>query len=911
MRHFWLFFALISLVLAVGCSRGEFDGDEIDYQDGFDYLENDEEGDGPVVAFEPDAEPIPRIPFPNDISTSIDPATPTGLRINLPEDAPTELERSLRENLNQLDGFCTFCNLRVTFDGPVDIYSVTANNVFAVNVEVNSPHYGEIVEFDLGRGYFPPELESPDAFYPNDPNGDSNNQLFADSNRENHYEDETNTLLLRPMVPLRQQSRYVVLLSKRVKGENGEPVQPPKSFAWRTFPTQIEDVDRAARILHEKAGLDFEDIAFAWRFTTLSVTQPLERIRAGLWGDGVFSYLSEEITPQIDEIHHFSTELDHDGNEWIMAASTLDNLLDLIDKFIGGAQGVPLEMFATFEYVDYLISGTYTTPLFLDTDDRIWNVDWLSGEAEYGYEEVPFYIAVPKPCAENGYAQPPYPVAFFLHANIRNRLDIIAICNALAARGIASFSIDAAEHGPETYLSAAKDLLEGVTSPPPEGILSIGVEAICKLIIKLFYPSWDVSDLSVEELVELVFTETWLGAAMHGRTYDYNNDGFLESGMSFFSASIFRSRDIIRQTQVDLFNATRIVKMFGTDFDNDGSIGLYEGDFNMDGVLDVGGPDNPIYFVGMSLGSLMGSGFVALEPYIQTAVLNVPGGGLTDILQRTTIKNVVEPIRAELTGPVVVGRPDSVPGRVALTINKEPITNKFATVGLHAGARAVLTNQANGESDWATMDGEGNFSIAVPCDFYDLVLLEIVGESGDVLDRVEWVSPYRGLGVSRNTPKAREFIDNAQWGIDGGDPVSFAQYFANPRPGNTRKNVLMQFCNPDNRVPLAGGIRLADAAGIIDEEHQENLLTLGILDWEEDFTTAEMNFPYESTSGSGWRLYPAHNHEFMLAPQDSENSIMFSFISKNQAAIFLDTNGALIVDDFRALCPDEFYVEGY
>ncbi|MHA1569884.1 MAG: carboxypeptidase-like regulatory domain-containing protein [Alphaproteobacteria bacterium] len=911
MRKRWIVILPLFFLLLFGCTRGDWDGEETDFDEDYGYLENDEEGNGPFVCFEPEAEPIQKIPFPNDVSTSIDPTTPTGLRINLPVEGATSLERDFRKNLNKLDGFCTFCTIRVTFDRPVDLTTITENTVYGVNVQEGSPFYGEIVEFDLGRGYFPVELKSPDAFYPNDPNADSNNQLFADDNRERHYEDETNTLLLRPMVPLHQQSRYVIILTKGMKGENGEIVQPPRDFAWRTFPNQLADVDAAARVLHEQKNFNIGDVAFAWRFTTMSVTQPLERIRAGLWGEGLFDYLAEEIPPQINEIHHFSTELDNDNSEWIMNAATLDNLLDTVDALIGGAGGVPLSMFATFEYVDYLVSGTYLTPLFLDTDDRVWNVDWLTGEAEYGFEEVPFYIAVPKPCEANGFAQPPYPIAFFLHANIRNRLDIIAICNALAARGIASFSIDAAEHGPETYLTAVKELLEGVTSPPPEGILSIGVEAICKLIIKLFYPSVDTSQMSVEELVDYVFTETWLGAAMHGRTYDYNEDGFLESGMSFFSANIMRSRDITRQTQVDLFNATRIVKLFGTDFDGNGHLGLYEGDFNEDGVLDVGGPDNPIYFVGMSLGSLMGSGFVALEPYVETAVLNVPGGGLTDILQRTRIPNVVQPIRAELTGPAVVGRPDPVPGRVALTINRELVTSKFATIGLQPGARVVLTNRSNGETEWTTMDAEGNFSLAVPADFYDLLELEVVSEDGDVLERLEWVSRYRGLGVSRNTPRAREFIDNAQWGIDGADPISFVEYFAHPRPGNTRKNILMQFCNPDDRVPVAGGIRLADAAGLIDETHQENLLTLGVLDWAEGFTTAQMNFPYESAAGSGWRLFPAYNHEFMLAPQDAENSIMFSFISKNQAAIFLDSDGQLIVDDFRALCPDEFYVEGY
>ena len=902
-----LMLGFVLSLIVFGCVRGDFQGEAPqDYDD----LKNDG-GDGPYVMFEPSADPVPLMPFPNDMATSIDPSTPTGVRVNLDEEGDTQLEISNRHYLNQLDGFGTFTNLRVAFDRSLDLTTISDQTVFAVNVTEGSRYYGELVKFDLARGYFPIDLKSPEAFYPNDPHAASSNQLFADGNRIYDYEDETNILLLRPMHPLRQQSRYVVVLTKGLKGEDGEPVQPPLNFEWKTFPTQIDDVDRAADVLEKKAGVNAKDIAFGWRFTTLSITQPLEKIRAGLYGQGQFSYLADEFPAQIHEIHHFSAEIDHDGNDYIMPGKTLDDLIDFVDLLIGEAQGVPINLFASFHNVDYILSGSYTTPLFLGTDDRIWHMDWQTGQAEYGEEQVPFYICVPKPNAANGYAQPPYPIAMFQHANIRNRLDIIAIADALAAQGIASFAIDAAEHGPETYLTAVQQLLLGLTSPPPDGLLSMGVEAICKLIIKIFYPSWDVSNLSPDELVQLIFDQTWLGAAMHGRSYDYNHDGLLESGMSFFSANIFRTRDITRQTQVDLFLATKILKSLGTDFDGDGLLSMYEGDFNQDGVLDVGGPGNEVYFIGMSLGSLMGSGFVALEPELHTAVFNVPGGGLTDILQRTQIPNVIEPIRAELVGPVLIGRPDAVPGRVALTVNKEPAQNKFASIGVYPGAKVVLTNYANGVDSSTTMDDEGNFAVVVPADEGDLLELQVVSDQGDILERVEWASRYYGLGVERNTPKARDFVDNAQWAVDGADPVNFAPFFLDPRPGVGVKNFLMQYCNPDDRIPNAPGLRFADVAGIMDQPHLEHLLDLGVLDWAEGFTTAEMNFPYQSNTQYGWRLWPANNHEFLLAPQGEPNAIMFSFVSKNQAAIFFKTNGQVIVDDFEALVPPEWYVEGY
>jgi len=209
------------------------------------------------------------------------------------------------------------------------------------------------------------------------------------------------------------------------------------------------------------------------------------------------------------------------------------------------------------------------------------------------------------------------------------------------------------------------------------------------------------------------------------------------------------------------------------------------------------------------------------------------------------------------------------------------------------------------------MDEEGYFHLAVPCDKGDLLELRVVSSDGELLETLSWPSEFFGFGIGRNTPKGRDFIDNAQWVVDGCDPINFADFFAHPRPGNGPKNVLMQFCNPDDRVPLSNGIRLADAAGIISAARQEYLLDLGLLEWAEGFTLSEMSKPYESVTGSGWRIFPANNHEFLLAPQGEENALMFSWFSRAQAAIFFKTNGAVIADDIRSLVPEDLYVEGY
>ena len=60
------------------------------------------EGTGPMVHIDWDAEPLPEIPFPNDLATRPDPTSVTGLRVNISEVAPTHTEQEARQKLNEL-----------------------------------------------------------------------------------------------------------------------------------------------------------------------------------------------------------------------------------------------------------------------------------------------------------------------------------------------------------------------------------------------------------------------------------------------------------------------------------------------------------------------------------------------------------------------------------------------------------------------------------------------------------------------------------------------------------------------------------------------------------------------------------------------------------------------------------------
>ena len=93
------------------------------------------------------------------------------------------------------------------------------------------------------------------------------------------------------------------------------------------------------------------------------------------------------------------------------------------------------------------------------------------------------------------------------------------------------------------------------------------------------------------------------------------------SGTNFINlANLLVSRDNVRQSVSDLFILTRMITSG-------------QGDLNQDGALELS--PNGVSFLGMSLGGIVGGSFVALEPNVATATLNVAGGRLLTLLTQS------------------------------------------------------------------------------------------------------------------------------------------------------------------------------------------------------------------------------------------------------------------------------------
>lgn len=899
-------FALSALIVfsAFGCTRGEWDGQPEDYEK----IKNPG-GDGPEVLFKPNEEPVPLIPFPCDIMAKADHRTPSGMKVNVPESGATKTLRGIRKSLNELDGFTTYGRLTVSFSDPIDLETVSNETVFLINIDEKSDAYGEIAALDFGYGYFPVSINGSLGLYPYDPYRDADNIIFPPENRVTYYEDATNTLIIRPVIPLLPKAKYAIVLTREMLGEDKEPIRPPDWFELVTFPNQMADVWKAAQILKKVKKLKPEDIGFAWVFTTQTPYWVLEEVRKGLHGEGPFAQLESEFTPKITVIDPFSLEIEPDHDMYRFQASFFQVIISAILQLIPEAGSVPWDKFLSMDQVDYFVVGTYKTPKFLVGDDRTFEVYPDRNLAYYESEEVPFFISIPKPTPENGYAQPPYPTMIFLHANFRCRIDVLALANEMARFGIAGIGIDEAEHGPETYLVGPKFAIDAIVAGG--GPTADAIALLLKVFLFLFYPSIDTSQMTSQQVEQAFWQAPLFGPLLKGRAVDEYGLGVTESGRSFFQADVRRPRDLIRQTVIDLFQLVRVLKKLGYDFNNNGRIDREEGDFNQDGILDMAGLDNQIYFSSMSLGSIMGPAFLALEPEIKVAVLNVPGAGLVDMLSRSDLLQVKYYIGHDLVGPVIVGRTDPDNSSYALlTYNDRELDTAFERILALPGYKAVLRNIKNEEEDEMIINEEGGFAVAVPCDKNDPLELSIYDDKGSLYDRKRWTTEFKGFGVKRNTPEMRYFQQIGQWLIDSADPINYAPMFIlRPHLNSQKKNVLIQLCATDTAVPLASGLSLARAAGFINPERNMKLIELGVTEWEEINSFKELNCPLESKHLFGYRIHPGHNHEYFLAPRERPNSIMYSFLSKRQIGLFFRENGKIIFDKPELLVPPEYIWE--
>ena len=656
---------------------------------------------GPRIVFDLTRKPFPDVPFPNDVLTRVDSSSPTGLRLNSSIVAPSQLERDLHGRLDTLDGFGTFAPITVAFDADLNVLDLVAsqNDPDPANRAIHLVEIatGNEVLLDFGVGphsRFPYALPNLAPYFVADPFADENNLLFPtrgpfanllhpldptfpathgnvaqqDEDLLEFYERSTHTLILRPVVPLRQETRYAVLLTNRLHDAQRRAVVPPGSGI--NHPAQTNELRPV--VAHLPAGMQLSDVAYAWAFTTQSVTRELEAIVQGVDGTGGLLILDVQFpiqlsAPELGQNAYrtiMTLSREHDAGDVTSPKDTVyrltaaELLAFLADPAVAPLFGSPdpaqvQALAASFRYIDYFVSGSYVSPGFLDSRDQsaqdtTFGIDLNARAARVVGRTVPFFLAVPKKTALH---QPPFAPVIVGHGFGSNRaIDMLAFAGTFAKFGLASVSIDAFGHGFAVDAATAAAVRAAGSSR--------GIGAFADVILS-------------------------------GRARDLDNDGIADPGGDYFGAQLFHARDVLRQSVVDWFQLANLLHSFdGTGqfifspIPNGAPYASFAGDFNGDGVPDLGGlptfpsavastppgisyakgaanPASDVFVFGESLGGILTGLMPALERSVRGAVVGSGGGGLTDIALRTNLAPVVNAVFLQMFGPFVATCPYS------------------------------------------------------------------------------------------------------------------------------------------------------------------------------------------------------------------------------------------------------------
>jgi hypothetical protein len=836
--------------------------------------------------------PLPSIPLPNDVATRYDSTSATGRRINASLVAPTKMERELRELFDRVDGWSVFGQITVPFTGPLDVQSIldghrdtdyrTDNDViYLVNIDPDSKNMGKIEILDVGNGNYPALLEKTE-YWPNDPRGwtatlgfeeadeDSNGNGKLDEGEDTDadgvldkpnylpgmnpgrddyggradaimtfYEAETNTLIVRPMEPLDERTTYAVIVTRRLLDADGEPVGSP--FPFVNDASQTQALKPLLTVLPN--GLTKEDIAFAFSFTTQTVQSNWVAVRDGLYGSGVQKHLGEEFPAELSGLEDVrDNSLDPlIKNKKIMYTENWfykleDIYKDIFEQDTTGREFIALK--SAHKYIDYHVIGSFESPQLFERfkadgktwarlNTQSWPEDLDRKPAAARGERVYFWLTIPRKEISVRGENKQAPLVMLGHGYGSSRVELLPFAGHFAKHGVATISIDCVSHG--------------------VGVSDFIIEAAKNIF----------SDAGLEP---------FLDAALKDRAEDRNGDLQRDSGSDFWTAYIFHTRDMVRQSALDYMQLLRVIKSF----DGKKKWGSWAqeagepyasgiaGDFDGDGVVDIGA-DSIIGMTGGSLGGIMSLIMAGIEPHVSVSAPIAGGGGLSDIALRSKQGGVREAVILRMLAPLYIGNVDSDTGIMKIDTLVNDLNDwKSLRVGSVKNAKAgdvvIVKNLDAGETACGYISPEGTFRVGIASDEGDRHELQFYSGPALVLGSTECelkeqAQPYAtinklerdiyfqakywdaetdlvaiqdGLGLRRANPEIRRFMSFAQVALDGADPAILSRFalrdpISYPATGEkTGAHMLVVTTSGDMNVPASSGLSIGRAAGLLE-----------------------------------------------------------------------------------------------
>jgi hypothetical protein len=880
-------------------------------------------GTGPRIVWDLYAVGLPEIPLPNDLATWPDPSSPTGLRLNASLIVPTQLESNVRGRFDELDGWGTFAPISVSFDEHLDLVELLDRQggadhfstsdfprhaIYLVDLETGLP-----MPIDLNGGHFPYVVTRPDQYFDHDPRAGQNNLLFetveedldgdgvldpgedsdfdgvldhpntidgtltgdpvADLDRMAwFYERETRTLILRPILPLAQRRRYAVVLTDRLVGEDGAPVRSPFPFVHHVRQTHElaplpEHFAAHPELYGDLASRGWDGVAFAWSFTTQTVTDELDAIREGLYGRGTMGYLAEEISVDVAPLPMQGGRgcPDPGARVFVAPGAQFRAAVRTLGAAAFGLSERQVEALdASYASLSHVVTVLLETPYFFADPERedledAFELDVRTGQARRTRETITMTIYVPR---EDAAHPQPFSPVLYVHGHGSNAAEVLIYGGLVLSHGNALVTLNAHGHGLEI-------------DPALRAVVRATLGGQCLL---------GTAD-----------------ALTMGRARDLDGDGTLDSGADFWTAYIFHTRDSVRQTVIDQLQAFRVLRSFdGTrragartlagpggmevafdgDFDRDGTVDL-AGDFDGNGVPDVGGPTVRYAMAGGSLGGIITGLTAGVEPMLTAAAPVVGGGGLSDVAIRTENGSVRAAMILRVMGPLLVTTPSGGPSRTsacaagqhALQVRAPLLDSDVRTevacldaADLEPDDVMLVRNLSNGEvaCSGATRGEAGAFRVGIASDAGDLWQIELYDGARDLVDfrdctfegaapvpariidtwesgagegegrcercatfgPLRWevgdalVAPAPGFGRRRQTPELRRLVMLAQIGLERGDPINYVRrIFLDPITApdvpTSPRSILVTHTAGDPNVLIATGYAMARAAGVL------------------------------------------------------------------------------------------------
>lgn len=571
-----------------------------------------------------------------------------------------------------------------------------------------------------------------------------------------------------PGKPLKPKTTYTCVLRTSVTG-GGDPIEP--SADWVSVRDGVSANGDADAIFDPVvtvlggAGVPAASIAGMTVFTTEPTTDDLIRIR-----DNV---LPLQPVPTADLTSRANLVFDTPTKLQSLLGRPAVGVSVIATGYYGSARFQTLDPDGNGALHDLPIPPSFVncaspTNACETTDERFTH-DGMGNPIVISTPQIPFTVSIPSGAPPAG----GWPIIIQQHGLGGQRDTVVAFAEQDAARGFASIGIDAVAHGYRFF--------------------NCGPAANC-------------TQDTANNVGGTAIPDGFADGSLAGQSVS-----FLTVNLGFFQAfhNFIGIRDNFRQTYADLLSLVRLIK-----------------GHSIDAAFGTSINDAEIFYMGHSLGGLMGSGFVPITTDVKAALLNATGGGLTNQL---FINSSIGGGAQALVNGILGLDPTNVPDQFAFQPNLVQMIIDPAD-GLNS-AKLLLQPDA----------GAPRNVIQVEC-FGDQVVPNQANEALAIASNLPIFEPYvqnlhqNALSLPIANPGNSQTISgNAASGLATAALVQNgpATHAASIGTGNGTLTFIPEFSHPDDFVltgngfpGLERGIQIANA-GILDE----------VLDWFVDVYT--------------------------------------------------------------------------